>query len=361
MRQSIDRRRQPNCGAAPARPDGGASASVVVVRALAAAVASSGVDAADYLGRLGLGPEGLADVETRVPFPVIVRAWELAAEVTADPNLGLHLVDRVPKGSFDLLEYVTRSCVTYGDALRHLARYYRLIEDAAEITVEVDGEVARVLHRPVHPSAVIPRQGVEATVAIWVRRGRQLSGSFALHEAFFRHPEPRDTSEHRRIFRAPVRFGDPVSGIAFDRKWLDAPQPAADEGLRRVLDRQAEAMLARLPGAEHLRARAERAMVQLLPGTQIDLAALARSLGQSPRSLQRGLATEGLSFQALLALVRRDLASSYLADGGVPIAQISFLLGFSEPSAFQRAFRRWTGTTPLAYRRSPVRITPGVR
>src|SRR5262249_13544454 len=119
------------------------------------------------------------------------------------------------------------------------ARHYRLLEDAAEIRVEVDGKVAHVVHRLIDPRWVAPRHGVEATVASWVLRARRLCGvNFTLHEVFLRHAAPSDTSEHRRLFRAPLRFGAAVSGIAFDRAWLDVPQPTADEGLRRVLDRQ---------------------------------------------------------------------------------------------------------------------------
>jgi AraC-like DNA-binding protein len=189
-------------------------------------------------------------------------------------------------------------------------------------------------------------------LAIWVLRARRLGGeSFQLREAFFRHAAPADAREHRRVFRAPLRFGAETSGITFDRAWLDTPQPTADAGLLRVLDRQADALLARLPAAEGIEARARRALVRLLPGGSVSLVAVARSLGTSARTLQRGLAVEGVSFQELVALVRRHLACGYLDDGQRTIGEISFALGFSEPTAFQRAFRRWTGLTPHGYRR----------
>jgi AraC-like DNA-binding protein len=337
--------------AAPAESDGPTS-SVVILRALAAAVSAAGGDAVAYLGRIGLLPETLADVEARVPVRVTARAWELAAEGAGDPDFGLNLIQQMPTGTFDLVEYAMRSCATYGEALEHMARYYGLLEDAAEIAVERDGGRAHIVHRIVDPRWTAPRHGVEAVVASWVVRARRVAGAtFTLREVWFRHAAPADVSAHRRLFRAPLRFGAPDSGIAFDRAWLDVPQPTADPCLREVLDRQAEALLARAPAAAGLVARARRALVQALPDGKLGVTDIARRLGTSGRSLQRRLAEENTSFQEVLAVVRRQLAVSYLDDGRMSTAEIAFALGFSEARAFHRAFRRWTGKTPQAHRR----------
>lgn len=335
-------------------PRQGPTSSVVIVRALEAAVAAAGKDAAAFRQEMGLPAAVLDDVEARVPARVVARAWERAAELTGDPCFGLHLAERVPAGSFDLLEYGVRSCATFGDALRHLGRYFRLLEDAAVIEVEVEGDEARLLHRVVDDAGfTAPRHGVEATLATMLLRGRRVRADFAVREVFFRHTAPAEVAAHRRLFRAPVRFSAPVSGFSFDRRFLDEPQPEADEGLRKILDRQADALLARLPEAADLPARTRKVLLRLLPGAgDVDLDAVAGSLGTSRRSLQRGLAEAGISFQELLAEVRRTLAEEYLRDGRTTIGEIAFLLGFSEPSAFQRAFRRWTGTTPQSFRRA---------
>jgi AraC-like DNA-binding protein len=343
-RQSGDPARQRPAAAAP-------TSSVVIVRAIAAVVAATGVARAGFLSRLGLAEEALADVEARLPIELVARAWQLAADATADRDFGLHLVERVPAGAFDLLEYVTRSCDTWGEALARLSRYYRLLEDAAEIRVEADGDRASLVHDLVDPAWIGPRHGVESLLATLVKQGRRAHGDFTVHEVRFRHPEPADVSEHRRFFRAPLSFGARASGFTFDRRWLDAPQPAADTGLRAVLDRQASAWLARLPTTPDLRARARRAVVQLLPGRALGIDAVARAMGTSRRTLQRGLAAEGASFQTVVDEVRSTLAVEHLAGGRTTIAEVAFLLGFSEPRAFHRAFRRWTGTTPDVYRR----------
>jgi AraC-like DNA-binding protein len=347
------RRRRPEEAIDPNAASRSPSSSVVIVRALAAAVGACGVDPAGYLTGLGVTAAALEDVEARLPVRVIANAWERAAELAGDPAFGLHLVERTQPGSFDLLEYATRSCATYGAALRHLGRYYRLLEDAAEIAVETEGDVATVVHRVVDPRWRAPRHGTEALLATLVKSGRRAIGSdFGLREVFFRHEAPADVTEHRRVFRAPLRFGASVSGFAFDRRWLDAPQREADEALRKILDRQADALLGRLPTVDELQARARRAVVQLLPASEPTLDAVARSMAMSSRSLQRGLAAEGTSFQGVVELVRKHLATGYLAGGRLTSAEIAFLVGFSEPRSFQRAFRRWTGMAPQAYRRA---------
>jgi AraC-like DNA-binding protein len=292
-------------------------------------------------------------VEARLPADVVTRAWDFAAELTLDPCFGLHLVESAKRGTFDLVEYVTRSCGTYGAALEHLARYYRLIEDIAEIVVRVEGEHAVVSYGAVDPAwAPRLRHCAEASMAAWVITGRRALGeAFAPALATFRHPPPPNLETHHRIFRSPLRFGAADNTIRFDRRALEAPITRADEALRRVLERQADALLAGLPAGRDLVARVRHALVALLPGGSQSLRTVARSLGTSTRSLQRDLALAGVTFQGLVSEVRYHLARQYLEGGRISVAEIGFLLGFSEPSAFQRAFRRWSGTTPLMYRR----------
>lgn len=340
----------------PSRQAGGERAeltsSMTIVRAIAFGVGAAGRDAGRFLARLGIARESLEDVEARVPLALTIRAWALAEDETGDAAFGLHLAERLPHGAFDLLEYGMRSAATYGAALAHMARHYRLLEDGASIGVEVDGARARVVHRWAEPALVPPRQGVEALVASWSLRARRLcQGELPLQEVFFRHPAPSDIREHRRIFGASLRFGSETSGLVFERSWLDAAQSTSDEGLHRLLGRQAEALLARLPVQGELRARAERALIPLLPVGEPTLRTLAKRLGTSERTLQRALAAEGTSFKDVLAELRSRLARAYLDDGRTSLSEISLALGFSEPSAFMRAFRRWTGVTPRAYRR----------
>jgi AraC-like DNA-binding protein len=337
--------------------------SVVIVRALANAIRQSGLDVRDYLAALGLAPSALDDVEARFSADLVTRAWDLAAEHVSDPCFGLRLVESADRGTFDLVEYVTRSCATFGDALANLARYYRLLEDIAEIAIEVQGDTAQVVYRAVDP-AWDPRlrHCAEATMAAWMKSGRRAAGaSFSAFEITFRHSAPGSLEVHRRVFGPHLRFEAPRNAIRFDRRFLNARVPTADEGLRRVLHRQADAVLAGLPAPQDFAARIRHELVRSLPRGGPTVAEVARSLGVSQRTLQRELAQEGTTFQTLVADVRHHLARQYLGSGQISIAEISFLLGFSEPAAFQRAFRRWSGVTPVAFRnrmsRKPSELT----
>ena len=329
----IDPVRQLRLAALPTTRPGGPTSSVVILRALSAAIRARGSDPVGFLAKLGLSAEALADVEGRLPFATMARAWDLAADWVSDPNFGIHLASRLPRGSFDLVEYVTRSCATYGDALRYFARYYPLLEDAAEITVETRGGVAWVVHRLNDSSWPSPRQGVEMMMAGWVERGRKAIGkSFILREACFRHALPRDLSEHRKLFGRRLRFGAPFSGLAFDSRWLEVPLPTADGALLHILKRQAETQLAHLPADPGLVQQTRRALVRAMDGHTVALAAVAKMMGVSRRGLQRGLAAEGTSFQGLTSQVRKELALAYLTEGQRTAAESPSPLGSQSPA-----------------------------
>jgi AraC-like DNA-binding protein len=195
-----------------------------------------------------------------------------------------------------------------------------------------------------------------------VARGRQISGrAWPLRAVGFAHPPPADDREHRRFFGCEVRFAEPEDSLAFDREFLDAPLPAADPALSSVLERYGDGLVARLPAGDPFLDDARRAVAALLRGGDTSLEALAARLGQSRRTLQRRLQALGTSQQDLVDSVRRELALLWLADPRTSITEVAYLLGFSEPTAFHRAFKRWTGTTPAEHRRARPSVPPSSR
>jgi AraC-like DNA-binding protein len=174
----------------------------------------------------------------------------------------------------------------------------------------------------------------------------------------FRHSPPADLSEHRRLFRAPIRFNRPVNGVVLRRALLDAPLVKADPGLCGVLERHVRELVERMPKATALSDRVRELVASELSTGGASAATVARKLHMSRRTLQRQLGADGTTFRALFDMLRRDLAMHYLGERKIAIAEVAFLLGFSEASAFYRAFNRWYGTTPTAYRRISVRPGP---
>jgi AraC-like DNA-binding protein len=328
--------------------------SVFVLRALCAALAAAGVDAVAFLVAQGLSPGVLEETDVRVPAPAAVRAFEAAAARTGDPWFAIHAAERIPLGAVGFLDYHVRSSATLGEALRRTIRYFVLINDRMEAALEVEGDEARLVQRHRGPATdVEPRQLAEFHFAMILSRGRRLvGGEWPLRAVGFAHAAPAAAREHERFFRAPVRFGLPADEIVFARALLDTPLPTADPALSAVLERYAEALVAKLPVVGSFLDDARRAVAELLRGGDPGLEATAARLGKSRRTLQRHLQEHGTSYQDLVDGVRRDLALRWLPDTRMAITEVAYLLGFSEPAPFHRAFKRWTGQTPAEYRRA---------
>jgi len=301
-----------------------------------------------------------ADPDARISLALEEALWNAAEDRTGDEDIGLHAAEAIQPGAFDVLDYVIRTAPTARKALERLARYNRLEHDAAVFTLvdrKVDRDaVTRVEHAfDVRLSGPVQsRHSAEFTIGAVVVVASQITGTPMPPRAVeLRHPRPRSTAEHLRIFGVEPRFSCPVNAIEWDRALLERAVSSADAALSSIVERHAEAVLAARP--EPTRSYADRVrhllMTQLGAG-DATLAAVSGQLKMSERSLQRRLTSDGVTFDALLDEVRRELALRYLADPKIAISEIAYLLGYSEPSPFHRAFRRWTGTTPREARDS---------
>jgi AraC-like DNA-binding protein len=327
------------------------TSSITVLRAIVATIERLGGDPAPLLRALAIAPERLLDDEARIPFEQLLQGWQLAAQVCDDADFGLHLAEQITRGSFELLDYLACNCATLGAAFERLATYQRLLHDAVEVRLAGDAEERRVRHEvPSHPHG-LPRHATEAQVACWLVRGRLLTGRDLVPRLVrFRHAAPASLDEHQRIFRAPIEFGAECTELVLDGAAWDLPIVNADSRLGALLDRHARTTLQRLPGARDLVTQARAAISAALGGPEPTVASIAARLHMSGRTLQRKLAEQGTSVKELLDGLRKELAVRHLDEGRVSLGELSFLLGFSEASAFHRAFRRWTGETPQRYR-----------
>jgi AraC-like DNA-binding protein len=183
-----------------------------------------------------------------------------------------------------------------------------------------------------------------------VVRSRLLTGiDLAPLRVQFRHAAPADITEHRRIFRCPVEFGGQNNVLTLSRAQLEFPIATSDVGLRAILDRHADEILARLPRLG-LVPKTRAALADALAAGTPTLAAVAKRMRTSTRTLQRRLAEDGVRFDDLLDGLRRELAIQHLGDARLTVAEVGFLLGYNDATAFHRAFRRWMGCTPQTYR-----------
>ena len=327
------------------------------VRPLVSGLTGLGHDPASLLAFVGIEVAVLEDPEASVPMRQVLGLIDHAVQVTGDENLGLHLAQHAEPGSFDVHLYAMVSSATLGDAFQCLCRYQRLIHDSTEVRLDIEDDRATLRHRM--PGGVAaPRHSVEFLLAAWVRVGRMATGTAWLPmEVRFAHGEPARPDEHRRFFGAPVCFMAGENALVMPTSLLELPCTHADAVLFAMLDRYAADQLERAPRSAAVGDRARAALAAVLRKGEPSAAYLASRLKMSVRTLNRALAAEGTSYRHLLEQLRHDLAVRHLADKRLSVTEIAFLLGFSELSAFHRAFRRWTGHAPSAFRAQSRRIS----
>jgi AraC-like DNA-binding protein len=229
---------------------------------------------------------------------------------------------------------------------RPLARYFRVTRDAIRLTIHDAGDPIRV------DVAAQSAFAVEFEAALMVTHLRdETGGAFAAAGLSFEHAVD-DPDAFARAVGCPVVTGAPWSGgvVITSEAWR-LPLRRRDSVLRQVLETHANGILARLPERGGLAHDVQQALAARIGGGDTRIESLGRALAMSPRTLQRRLAAEGVSYQSLLEDARKEAAGRYLADGTLAIGEIAYLLGYSEPAPFHRAFRRWYGKTPEAFRR----------
>jgi AraC-like DNA-binding protein len=292
------------------------------------------------------------DPDERIPIVTVHELLRGGLEMTGDPDIGLKAAREIAIGDYGALEYVVSSAPTWGDALRSVGRYLPLVNDALQFSLRVEGPRAVI---QLDSSVVLPRAAADFQSGAFHVAGlhRRQPQDVAEFEVLFTHPRPERVDEYERTFeRGTLRFDAPFTGFAFDAAYLDMPVVSADPKLHDVLRKHAELMLAELPKAQSLTEQVRDHIAQQLSGGNPSVELIARQLHMSPRTLGRKLEHEGTTFKELLDDMRRRMALRYVGGHDLGLSEIAFLLGFSQTAAFHRAFKRWTGQTPLEYRRA---------
>jgi AraC-like DNA-binding protein len=327
------------------------------IGALVVAIAAQrGVDTSALIAATGFEPKSASDADARIPLEMEHALWRTAAMLARDEAFGVHAAELVKPGMFDVLDYAVRTAPTLRQSLERLVRYNRLVHDAAVWALVPRGDVLRVEHTFRVGGIVQDRHAAEFTLCSLVTIGSQLADVPLRPRAVgFRHPKsagPEAHAELTRLFGVEPQFLQPVNYVELDNAVVERENPKADPSLSRLVERHAEALLAARPEPSlSTSERVQHVLATTLGEGEITLADVARKLKLSERSLQRRLSDEGATFDALLDRTRRDLALRYLADPKIAVAEVAFLLGYSEPSPFHRAFKRWTGKTPSEMRK----------
>lgn len=341
--------------AAPTRET--AIVAVHLVRLITEYATQRGADLVPLLAEVGWSPATLADGESRLRFRDFAVLCERIAQVLDDPLLGLHAGAQVKAGHLGSLGFVLISCASVGEALDRSRRYSGMVMNACSNDLELHDDVCVRYWRSRLPGhEPLGRLQDELNMAAWVTLGRWMTGHADLQATWvaFRHPPPpaEQRAAYQNLFGGPVQFSAPETAIAIPAAVLDWPLPQGNPAVRRMLDALCERTLLR--HADHndpvWLVSVHKAIVQAFEHGGPELGAVAAAAGLSGEELAALLARRGTSFRSLVDTLRQQLAVSYLADPSLGLAEIAYLLGFSEQSAFQRAFKRWTGKAPGAYR-----------
>jgi AraC-like DNA-binding protein len=321
-------------------------------RALLDACARLGLDTKEILHVARLDAATLQDPDSRIPIEQVHALWNKAYELSKDPNLALHAIEVLQFGSYPVLDFLASSAPTIGAALAKVADYFPIINSVVRLPYEVgEHRVTYGVEAPSRP-AVITRPYAEYTLAaVFLRTRGATNQRYPLMHVEFSHPRPPDISEHERIFECPVTFGADACRLVIARDVWDTPRTGGDSVLFSVLDTHARMLLEQLPTPADIVGRVRKAIESQLRGGDPSLESIARQLAMSPRTLQRRLRDHGVVFNDLLDAMRFRAAKAYLAQGDIAGTEVAYLLGFSEQSSLNRAFKRWSGQTPTEYRR----------
>lgn len=308
------------------------------------ALGRMGVDRGVIFASVNL-PDEAPDPEVRRDNSTQARFWRAAEEVTGDVDIGLRVGGHLEEFRGGLLEYLMLSSKTFGEGLRAALHYGTLYTNAMDLRLRVDGKVG-VLSGLVHPV----RHYLESFVCPILSCLRRVTdGDFCPLVITFEHGEGASSILYEQVYGAPVQLNAAEGAIHFDAKLLERPSLSADAQLFAVIEAHAAQRLADLGRASIINV-IEHELAGMVEAGDVSLTNMAARLQRNPRTLRAGLAAQGTNFNRVVASYRERLARRLLSRTSHSIDQIVYLTGFSEPSAFARAFKRWTGETPTDYR-----------
>ncbi len=325
---------------------------------------AGGIDPRALLKKANITLQQINNASLRLNVRDQIRFLNLVASALHDDYLGYHLAQSPDPRELGFLYYVSASSDILSDALQKVARYSGIANEGVSLKY-LGGRTIGIRFDYVGVSRHLDRHQIEFFAVMLVRLCRQLTGTRLvpvrvrlMHRRNDRH------SELIEFFGGKVEFGASIDEVAFAHAVKDMAIVSADHHLNKLLITYCEEALARQPSKRSsFRASVENAIVPLLPHGKATLDAIASHLGLSQRTLARRLALERLTFSAVVDDLKRNLADRYLADDGLSISQVAWLLGYQEVSSLTHAFKRWTGKTPRqararrAARRPPMRFS----
>lgn len=320
---------------------------------------SKGACAETLLQRAGIAPKDLEDQDNRIPFEKYVALMRAGKALCNDPALGLHFGESNDLARVSVVGLIGYASETMLEAMAQLNRYGRLV-------IEFDGgpDRFRLARERGGLWLVDNRENAndfpeltESTFGRMVAGGRRAGYPPLVKQVHVTHADPGYADEYARIFQVPVTFGSDWNAMELEEAFLTTRMQLAPRYVFGILTERAEALLKDLENSKSVRGRVENLLLPILHKGDIGMEAIAEKLAVSRQTLFRKLKAEGTTFEKVLDDLRHRLALDYLRAKKVSVNEAAYLVGFSDPAAFSRAFKRWTGSSPRAWRNAENKLS----
>lgn len=311
-----------------------------------------GGDADRIFGRAGLRINDLTSPLDELNLAQYCALFEEAAQQTGNSNIGLEFGQNFQPKALGMLGFAAISSPTLAAALRNMERYFPAHQDQTSFGLIQDCDILWLSYRILDPRIKNRRQDAELSLGMFCNLFKHAhGGNWTPLEIRFEHNKPDGHDEHEMRFDAPVQFGRRTNAIAFRRADLDAIMPEQDPYLASVVEPFLQGRCETQANPQDF-ATAVRNEVKMHLGERLpSVADISKLFGVSEPAFQKRLRAHGLIFGDIVKAARHELALHYIADPDMALTEIAYCLGYSELSAFSRAFRNWTGMNPQRYRR----------
>ena len=337
------------------------STSILFVRVLVEALEHFGVSRERFFLAAPIDPDQLDRPDARLELEELDALLDLALTLSGDDAFGLRMGEMANTSNYNLAAHLVAHASTLREGIDSLLRFHQLLTDRPCFQLVEDGRTATVLYDAGLGSSRARRFRTELTVIGFYRMVKHFDRN-ARPLVAFDYPAPAYRAEYARVFEGAARFGQTFTGVAFDRDRLVSAQIHGDPELHAALVARAEKRVSQRADSAPYAERVRRYILDRAAPNRRDMEAVARALGLSARSLRRRLREEGVAFRDVVDGALGTLAKRLVSDEERPIEAAAYEMGFSHPSAFHRAFKRWTGATPAASRSNGARdeeVVPG--
>lgn len=314
-----------------------------------------GASAPRLLTRAEINADALADLDNRLPFAHFIALMRAAKEETGNPALALEFGAESDLRKFSIVGLISHASANMMEALAQLNRYGRLV---VEVEGLADGPRFQLTNangqRWMQDQRANPNDFIELTESTWSRFIVTTRQDFPDHvyalEAHVTHAPPAYRARYEQLWQVPITFSSHWNAIRSDPSWESVQIQPDNRYVFGVLTERGDALLKELETSKSLRGRIEALVMPILHTGDVSIDTIAAKLGASRQTIYRNLKTEGVTFEQVLDELRHRMALDYIAARKVSVNETAYLVGFSDPASFSRAFKRWTGKSPRAWR-----------